>query len=140
MHDTHLSSNAAIAKYCLEWKDSFVVIGLRKPALEEMDEFHTNWPLAEPGILMDEEYLKRRDAAVRKLRNVNQNLSRDFSTIEEAREWMIECAQHGATYLMLLDPQTYNWSIDTLFKHPDTKLLHMRIVAQHIQWLMGEDA
>jgi len=138
--------NIAAKKYCKEWVGGWVVSGLRKSTTEEMDKYHTDWPLTEHPPLADEAYLKycdyadARQAAYRKHRAVNLNLSRDFATEEEARQWMIECAQNGATMLTLLDPETYEWALDAMDDENKFKPMGMHVVADHIQWLMGEDA
>lgn len=135
---TIIMDNATQKKYCKEWGNgAWVVAGIRATSKEEMDDFQEQWPLAEPGILMDEEYLQRRDAAWFKHQHVMMNLSRDFATEREARSWMVDCANHGANYLVCMSPDNYQFCLDSM-DDPKIRYIHMNFVAQHVRWLMGE--
>lgn len=139
-------NNATIKRYCKEWSGGWVVAGLRRATKEELDQFQQDWPVLDKLPELDEEclahieYLDRRMAAWFRHRNVALNLSSDFATEEEARTWMIECAENGATILFLMDPDTFEWTMDSMDSDNNFKPMAMRIVAEHIQWLMKEDA
>ena len=138
-------NNNTIKHYCKEWLGGWVVAGLRRATKEELDQYQLDWPVRdkspedEEEFLAHMEYLDRRAAAWSRHRNVSLNLSSDFATEEEARTWMIQCAENGATILFLMDPDTFEWTHDMLDSDNKFKPMAMRIVAEHIQWLMKED-
>lgn len=134
---TKIMDNATQKRYCEEWSGGWVVAGMRATSKEEMDAFQERWPLAEPGIWMDEEYLQRRDAAWFTHQHTSMNVSQDFATEREARSWMVECAKHGANYLVCMSPDNYQFCLDSM-DDPKIHYIHMNFIAQQIRWLMGE--